>query len=102
MDIINSVIKGLNQAIEIEATGRDAHKKSITISPIESFLANDIKTIRKNNHLTQTTLAAILGVSEKTVEAWEAGTNKPSGPARRLLSILKSDEFFIKKYHIIE
>ena len=30
-------------------------------------------------------------MSVKTVEAWEAGTNKPIGAARRFLSVLKAD-----------
>ena len=31
----------------------------------------------------------ILGVSEKTVEAWEGGYNEPSGPALRLMNMLR-------------
>ena len=32
--------------------------------------------------------AKYIGVSTKTVEAWEAGRNKPSGPSNRLLWLL--------------
>ena len=30
-----------------------------------------------------------MGVSAKTVEAWEAGTNRPSGTASRILSMME-------------
>jgi putative transcriptional regulator len=42
-----------------------------------------------------------MGVSTKTVEAWEAGTNKPIGSARRFLSVLKSDPSLLNKCNII-
>ena len=45
--------------------------------------------------MTQATLANYLGVSKKTVEAWETGRTHPTGPAYRLLEILeqgKEDE----------
>ena len=35
--------------------------------------------------------AAYMGVSKKTVEAWEGGRTHPSGPAFRLLEVLASD-----------
>lgn len=38
--------------------------------------------------MTQKILAEYMGVSAKTVEAWETGTSHPSGSACRLLSIL--------------
>ena len=40
-------------------------------------------------------------VSVKTVEAWEAGTNKPIGAARRFLSVLKVDPKLLVKNNII-
>ena len=42
-----------------------------------------------------------MGVSVKTVEAWEAGTNKPIGSARRFLSVLKADPTLLSRINII-
>ena len=44
--------------------------------------------------MTQKIFADYMGVSPKTVEAWESGINHPVGPACRLLSLLerKKDE----------
>jgi len=44
-----------------------------------------VKRIRRINHMTQQALADYLWVSKKTVEAWECGTKKPSGPACKLM-----------------
>ena len=51
--------------------------------------------------MTQSVFAAVVGVSVKTVEAWEAGSNKPIGPARRILSIMRSDPTFPQKYELV-
>lgn len=42
--------------------------------------------------MTQSVFAAYMGVSKKTVEAWEGGRTHPSGSAFRLLEMLASDE----------
>ncbi len=39
--------------------------------------------------------AQYLGVSPKTVEAWEAGKNKPSGSSSRLLELLDEKKISI-------
>jgi putative transcriptional regulator len=52
------------------------------------FKPNDIKRIRKNNHVSQAVFAAFLGTGKTTVQQWEQGIKKPSGPAQRLLDII--------------
>ena len=51
--------------------------------------------------MTQSTFAALMGVSNKTVEAWEKGTNTPAGTARRMIGMLKADSSIPEKYNII-
>jgi putative transcriptional regulator len=43
--------------------------------------------IRKRLDLTQEGFAALLGVSLRTLQDWEQGRHKPTGPARTLLLI---------------
>ena len=45
--------------------------------------------------------AAVIGVSTKTVEAWETGTNRPIGPARRMLSLIRINPGILETYHLI-
>ena len=68
---------------------------SIEIEPLVEYSADTIKDIRKRTGLTQALFAKWLGVSTRTVEAWEAGRNKPSGPSSRLLSLLQQNKLSI-------
>ncbi|WP_418835708.1 helix-turn-helix domain-containing protein [Ruminococcus sp.] len=43
----------------------------------------------------------MIGVSTKTVEAWEKGTNQPIGPARRMISLIQFDPEILQSYHIV-
>lgn len=63
---------------------------SVDIEPPAVCSADDIKKIRHGTGLTQGMFAKWLGVSPRTVEAWESGRNTPSGPSNRLLGLLKA------------
>ena len=63
--------------------------KRLIIMPIKKYSNDEIRTIRNRAGMTQTTLANYLGVSKKTVEAWEKGRTHPPGPAYSLLEILE-------------
>jgi DNA-binding transcriptional regulator YiaG len=45
---------------------------------------------RRTGGLTQEKLAAIMGVSVRTLQGWEQGRRRPSGPARALLAIARA------------
>ncbi|MDQ5921261.1 MAG: putative transcriptional regulator [Pseudomonadota bacterium] len=48
----------------------------------------DIKHIRKKEHVSQSILARYLNMSTSTIAQWERGAKKPSGPALKLLNII--------------
>ena len=101
--IYSSVIKGLNEAIDYEK-GKSVHglkRTKISIAPLPHYNSTRIKEIRNKLKLSQSTFATILGVSIKTVEAWESGRNIPQGPAQRILSLIDKDNNLLKKYKII-
>jgi len=52
------------------------------------FMPKDIQRIRMANHVSQAAFAAILGIGKTTVQQWEQGQKKPSGPAQRLLDLI--------------
>lgn len=101
MGVYESIIKGLNDAIEFESGKGTARVAKCTVNPAPEFDAKQIKETRLSLGMTQTTFAQVMGVSIKTVEAWEAGTNKPIGSARRLLSMLQADPSMLAKLNII-
>lgn len=89
MSVFDEIKTGLEEAIEFERGNLKANTKTLTITPIEIYSASEIKDIRQNTGLTQVMFAKYLGVSTKTVEAWESGRNHPSGTACRMLYLTK-------------
>ena len=73
----------------------------MSIEPIPDFKAAEIKQIRNELGMTQVLFAGFMGVSTKTVEAWEAGRNMPDGPARRILAMLQIDPTLPQKLNIV-
>ncbi len=81
--------EGLNQAIAFEKGKGKAKVKRLIIMPVKKYSNEEIRNIRNRAGMTQITLAKYLGVSKKTVEAWDNGRTHPTGPAYRLLEILE-------------
>ena len=50
-------------------------------------LPTDVQAIRRRLGLSQSAFAALLGVSVRTLQDWEQGRRKPSGPAYALLRV---------------
>ncbi|MDD6995670.1 MAG: helix-turn-helix domain-containing protein [Candidatus Borkfalkiaceae bacterium] len=102
MGIYEEIKLGLEQAIEYEKGNLKAKKTTLSVLPLESFTSKEIKEIRNNTGLTQALFAKYMGVSVKTVEAWESGKNHPEGAARRMLSLTRKDPDFPVASGIIE
>jgi len=101
MSVFDKIKCGLEEAIAYESGTLKAKTKKLSIQPVVQYDANDIKIIRTSAGLTQIAFAEFMGVSVKTVEAWEAGRNKPIGSACRLLALTKADPLFPKKSGIV-
>ena len=48
-----------------------------------------IKALRENAHVSQAVFAAVLNTSLSTVQKWEIGDKKPSGPSLKLLNLIE-------------
>ena len=68
----------------------------------EELQSTDIKTIRKKLKLTQREFANLVNISVKTVEYWESGKGKISGPIITLVKILNEHPNLVKKLEIPE
>jgi DNA-binding transcriptional regulator YiaG len=66
----------------------------VNVASLESFSPAEIREIRMSLGMTQIKFAQYMGVSVKTVEAWEAGRNHPDGPSCRLLTLTRSHPNF--------
>ena len=59
--------------------------------------ALDVRAIRQATGMTQAQFAASFEFSVRTVQEWERGAKRPSGPARTLLRAIKGDPEAIRK-----
>ncbi len=91
MSVYNDIIAGLNEAIDYNEGKIKAKRVKLSVEPPPSFEAADVKRVRLNLGMTQILFAALMGVSQKTVEAWECGRNSPDGAARRILGMFEKD-----------
>ena len=78
------------------------YNKFLSITPVQNFTPDEIKTIRQKLGLSQTMLAGILGVHKRAVESWEIGRKTPNPSARRLMTILEADPGAITRNGIAE
>ena len=101
MSIYESIMQGLTEAADYQQGKIKARKNSLTIKPVTNYSNDDIKQIRQKTGLSQVMFAGSLGVSPKTVEAWENGRNKPEGASRRLLEIVRDDPGFLKRFQAV-
>ena len=60
----------------------------IRVSELEEMDADAIRKLRQKLHLSVALFADVLGVSSKTVNAWESGRNVPQGSSLRLMNML--------------
>lgn len=59
---------------------------NLNVPPMTS---TQIKKLRHKFNVSQAVLAKILNTSLSTVQKWEVGDKKPSGPSLKLLSIIQ-------------
>ena len=91
------LVQSAKQAEEHSAGKKKLRTNVIEIKPVPNYEPQQIKDVRAKLGLTQGLMGGIIGVSPKTIEAWEAGFRKPSGAAMRVIEELDSNPNFFKK-----
>ena len=56
---------------------------------VHEMTPKKIKSLREQAHLSQAVFAAVLNTSLSTVQKWEVGDKKPSGPSLKLLNLIE-------------
>ncbi len=101
--VYDSIMAGLNEALEDVKSSKPILKRhKVTIEPVKNYNPEEVKLIRNNTGMSQKMFASYMGVSDKTVEAWEAGTNHPSGAASRLLRMMEMDKDLIVRFPFVK
>ncbi len=62
---------------------------SLRVEEPRVYSAYDIKRLRLREKTSQAVFAAYLNTSVSTVQKWEIGEKKPSGPALKLLDLVE-------------
>ena len=105
-EAFDSIMTGLNEALEYAKGDKTKGRSRIRemppeIKPIKEYSKDDIRAIRINLNLSQRAFADVLGVSAKTVEAWESGINSPAGSSSRIIELLEKDEHLLENYGVV-
>jgi putative transcriptional regulator len=83
-EYFNELIASIKEAGQIKRGETEA-------SRIYDFQAPDIKAIRENIGFSQSKFAALIGVNIRTLQNWEQGHRRPTGPAKVLLKLVQAD-----------
>ena len=90
--------QGLEDAVAYKKGNKRRARVSVREIPVPEYTAADVARVRTSLCLSQRGLAFALGVSARTVEAWEAGRNIPSGSARHLLYLFEKDDSLVGQF----
>ncbi len=91
--------QGLNEAIAYaEGDTKKGTMRELKFVPLPELSRTEIKHIREKTNLSAAAFANVLGVSVKTVEAWEAGSSVPNGPSKRLLGMFQEKPEFARSF----
>jgi len=85
---LNEMARGLYELGVVDGkTMREFESLKVESPPVYS--AYEIKRLRLREKASQAVFAAYLNTSVSTVQKWEIGEKKPSGPALKLLALVE-------------
>lgn len=62
---------------------------ALCLPPVKQFSKEEIKKIRERERASQAVFASYLNITPSTIQSWEQGEKKPSGPALKLLNMVE-------------
>lgn len=93
VDFFSGLMDGLQEALAYER-GKAA---ADTIARKRSLPEVNVAKVRISLEMTQRTFAQVLGVSCRTVEAWESGKSTPTPTAKKLIFLIQEDHSLVEK-----
>ena len=95
-----SIMTGLVEAVaDAKSEEKKLTRRVVSVVPVKDYDAKEIQKIRKKTGLSQKLFARYMGVLPKTVEA---GINRPSGAASRILSMMEMDAELTIRYPFVQ
>ncbi len=102
-EFYEGIVQGLQEAIAY-SRGENTDKVTVhrlTCEKVREFTPEEIKKTRLAAKMPQWMFAQVIGVSQKSVEAWEGGRSRPDGAARRMIGLLNANPHFADEAGII-
>ena len=94
------IMAGLKEIQAYQEGKLELRSTKITIEAVTHWDAGRTRSLREDLNMSQSLFAIVLGVSKKTIEAWESGKNIPSGSASRLMEVLSNDKDLLARQGI--
>ena len=92
-NLFDGIMQGLEEALAFEK----GDAKAASLIRKRRLPQIDVAAERRALNMTQKSFATMLGVSCRTVEAWETGKSNPSPTARNLLYLISQDHSLVSK-----
>jgi putative transcriptional regulator len=80
-----------------EAIDHAAGKRTRAVVHKVTPRATDAREARLQLGLSQSEFAAFIGTGVGTIRKWELGTRQPSGPARTLIEVIRTDPKAVRR-----
>ena len=93
VDFFSGIMEGLNEALAYEKGKASAE----TFARKQSLPTINVLEVRKSLSMTQKAFANVLGVSCRTVEAWECGKSTPTPTAKKLIYLIQQDHSLVDR-----
>ena len=93
VDFFSGIMDGLNEALAYEKGKASAE----TFARKQSLPNVNVLDVRNSLAMTQKSFANVLGVSCRTVEAWECGKSVPTPTAKKLIYLISQDNSLVDK-----
>ncbi|MEX2164632.1 MAG: helix-turn-helix domain-containing protein [Sulfuricaulis sp.] len=75
----------------VQDMGRHMRGEKVARARITKVREPNVRTIRRKSGLSQSQFAVLIGVNLRTLQNWEQGRTRPTGPARALLRIVEKN-----------
>lgn len=93
IDFFSGIMEGLEEALAYEKGKASAE----TFARKRALPDVNVSEVRNSLDMTQKSFAAMLGVSSRTVEAWECGKSTPTPTAKKLMYLIQNDHSLVDK-----
>ena len=87
LEIVHESAKGLYDAGVMDVTTMHEFD-ALCLPPIKELSAQEIKTLRLKEHVSQAVFAKYLNTSSSTIKQWEQGEKRPRGTSMKLLNLI--------------